>query len=187
MRDELGNPHDREANVHQPAGAIAWCSEHAVAADPKGSLRTFRPDYYPFSSGNFHVADVVEQRDKRLQDEGRVDLKPSADLSGGRLLAYFPGADLADGATEWEPKGFFDAHSCPPEDTWVWLTHVVSTMVGDEGEREFFDNCLVAWVPPMFFDLAKEGIRVSPFECIQWLDRVDIPFVQSIRQLNLLK
>ncbi len=108
-------------------------------------------------------------------------------LPGGRLIAYFPDFDLSDGAAELETKGFFSVHNCPPEDTWIWLSRVVSKgIVNYELEAEFSNDCLVAWIPPEFVELADNGIQVNPEQCIQWLDILDIPLVHSLRRLKLL-
>jgi hypothetical protein len=40
------------------------------------------------------------------------------DLTGGRLLAYFPDNNLACGVAEVESQGFFDTNNIPPYDTW---------------------------------------------------------------------
>lgn len=92
------------------------------------------------------------------------------DLAGGRLLAYFPDSDLADGAAEAESKGFFDVNNAPPWDTWVALT---------DDERDEQHPCLVSWVPSEFIELAGAGILVNPEECVKWLDDADV----SVREL----
>jgi hypothetical protein len=48
-------------------------------------------------------------------------------------------------------------------------------------------NFLVAWVPPVFIDLADKGILVNPEECIAWLDTLDNPFTQTLKRLNLIE
>jgi hypothetical protein len=46
---------------------------------------------------------------------------------------------------------------------------------------------LVAWVPPEFLELANSGLDANPERCIQWLDMLDNPFVQSLTRLKLIK
>jgi hypothetical protein len=107
-------------------------------------------------------------------------------LCGGRLLAYFPDDNLADGVAAAESKGFLDLDNIPPYDTWVWMVPNMRTVQyanGRSGEMEA--NYLVAWVPPDFIQLANGGANVNPEECILWLDTLDDEFVRSLRRLGL--
>lgn len=82
----------------------------------------------------------------------------------GRLMVYFPDADLCDGSAEIETEGWFDVFNCPPWDTWVGFFR-------DAGpSTDSTSNYLVAWVPPVFVDLVAHGIEVNPEQCIRWLD-----------------
>ena len=78
------------------------------------------------------------------------------DLRGGRLLVYFPDAELADGAAEAESRGFFDAFNAPPWDCWVALLR------DDRGEDSSYSVYVLSWVPRVLLDLASAGIRVNP-------------------------
>jgi hypothetical protein len=99
-------------------------------------------------------------------------------LCGGRLLVYFPDANLADGAAEVESRGFFDVHNAPPWDTWIALA---------EDPREVavsYRQYLVAWVPPELVARAHGGIMVNPEECIAWLDDADVGARRELERLS---
>jgi acyl-CoA-binding protein len=104
-------------------------------------------------------------------------LQSADDLHGGRLLAYFPDEELSDGAAEADSKGFFDVYNTPPWDAWVAL-------IGDDHEAR--GPHLVSWVPPLFLDLASEGIRVNPEECIIWLEDADVPLRDQLRERGVI-
>jgi hypothetical protein len=127
------------------------------------------------------------ERSGRLRSRGQRDLPPVTDLCGGRLLAYFPDDNLADGFAQTVSKGFFDVDNIPPYDTWVWIvddTRHFKYADGVNGELQA--NYLVAWVPPDFFEFADSGVDANPEGCIQWLDMLDNAFVQSLRRLKLI-
>jgi hypothetical protein len=92
-----------------------------------------------------------------------------ASLLGGRLLVYFPDADLADGAAEAESRGFFDVHNAPPWDTWIALADD-RLRVADVSYQQY----VLAWVPPDLVACAAAGIDVNPEECIAWLEKADV-------------
>jgi hypothetical protein len=89
-------------------------------------------------------------------------------LNGGRLLCYFPDADLCDGAAEQESNGFFDVYNTPPWDTWVGYFQDGLDPKGS------YDNYLLAYVPEQLVSLAAGGILVNPEECIMWLEDADV-------------
>lgn len=146
------------------AMAAAWCGPRADPANPRSCLRT--PDLAPrpleadyFSA----VRTVLRSRESR---QGQPFGWPQA--GEGRLMVYFPDADLCDGAAEAETGGWFDVYNTPPWDTWAGFFH-------DDrpGGGNSFARYLVAWVPPAFIDLAARGIDVNPEQCIAWLDDTD--------------
>ena len=95
-------------------------------------------------------------------------------MAGGRLLVYFPNADLCDGAAEAASQGFFDVYNTPPWDTWV-------AFVTEPAERDIsYSEYLIAWVPPAFIELAAAGIMVNPEECTQWLDGSGVSFARLV-------
>ena len=95
-------------------------------------------------------------------------------LAGGRLLAYFPDAELSDGAAEAETRGFFDVNNAPPWDTWVALFR-------DEGGDLSTSDCLVAWVPGALVESVDRGIYVNPEQCILWLGPPKLSIVEQVR------
>jgi hypothetical protein len=100
------------------------------------------------------------------------------DLFGGRLLVYFPDAELCDGAAEAESNGFLDVHNCPPWDTWVGF-------FSDSADPSSSDaNYLVAWIPAEFVELVSAGIAVNPEGCIAWLDTSHVSLGALLRNAN---
>jgi hypothetical protein len=126
----------------------------------------------PHSSQGHAMASLLAQRRAKL---GRV--APARSLDIGRLLVYFPHADLCDGAAEVESRGFFDVHNCPPWDTWV----ATFEDAGADHDASY-GVYLVAWVPSELMALADAGIAVNPEECIAWLDQTSVaawPLIRS--------
>jgi hypothetical protein len=97
------------------------------------------------------VAELAESRRSALGHLSGV-------ATPGRLLAYLPDEQLADGAAEEATGGFFDVDNTPPWDTWVaWV-------------RLAGDRTLIAYVPPVFFDFVDRALRVQVEDCFHWLD-----------------
>jgi len=101
------------------------------------------------------------------------------DHEDGRLLLYFPDANLADGAAEAETDGFFDIHNVPPWDTWIGLFR-------DGSSDPSFTDYLVSWVPGDFVPLVERGIYVNPEHCTLWLADTPVPLAHALRSLDLL-
>jgi hypothetical protein len=78
-------------------------------------------------------------------------------------LAYFPDAELSDGAAEAESSGFFDVFNEPPWDCWVAWAEAPG--VREDSYRAF----LVAWIPEQLASIVGRAIDVNPEQCIQWL------------------
>ncbi|HEX6751622.1 MAG TPA: hypothetical protein VF092_30290 [Longimicrobium sp.] len=79
--------------------------------------------------------------------------------AGGRLLVYFPEAELSDGAAEVATGGFFDVFNCPPWDTWL-------AFISDANPDPSYSSYLIAYVPPVLLELCAAGIEVNPEQCI---------------------
>lgn len=153
---------DPEAFDRRLAETIAWCGARMDRADPGISLRSpgTRPRTLPADR-----LDLVHSATARGRGVGFRVHPPRKDApGGGRLLAYFPDADLTDGAAEMESRGFFDVFNAPPWDTWV--AYVEEDPPG--GDRSYA-SYLVAWVPPELLELAATGIEANPEQCIAWL------------------
>src|SRR4051794_11881850 len=103
------------------AQTIAWCSPRARLDDPATSLRSDRLQPSAFETERAtSVSLVLESRASIDRDVGTASpVNTANDLGGGRLLLYFPDANLADGAAEVETRGFLDIENMPPWDTWV--------------------------------------------------------------------
>ena len=163
------------------AQTIAWCESRADLGDPSGSLRSTELRPRMLASGREWVVSALA--DHRSYADPATKAAPpvttAGDLRGGRLLVYFPDAELADGAAEAESQGFFDAFNTPPWDTWV-------TLERDDEQDSSYSVYLVSWVPPVFVDLASAGIGVNPEACILWLNDADVPLRADLRQRNLI-
>ena len=162
------------------AQTIFWCAPRADISKPETSLRTpeLRPPLLE-ESRDRTVDAVVNTRELYGGLEIRESTIP-ARLGGGRLLAYFPDADLACGAAEQESLGFFDIHNVPPWDTWVDYLH------DDSSSDISYGEYLIAWVPPEFVKLADEGVAVNPEECIMWLSDTTVELVRVLQGENQL-
>ena len=98
------------------------------------------------------VSEVVNKRSaKNKQSPPMGDEVVSA--SSGRLLAYFPHENLADGAADFSSAGFYDPNNVPPWDLWV----------------SFSGGVLISWVPLGLIEVAHMGIDANPEECICWV------------------
>jgi len=156
--------------------AIAWCYPRARADDPRYSLRTeeLRPWLLAPDRGAT-VFSVLRNRALSLFRSGPDVEDEFTELEGGRLMVYFPDANLCAGAAEQESRGFFDVENTPPWDTWVALG-MDRKPVGDSAYQIY----LVAWVPSMFVDLAAAGIEANPEKCINWVDQANITALDEL-------
>jgi hypothetical protein len=93
--------------------------------------------------------------------------------ASGRLLAYFPDAELFDGAALAATQGFFDLHSAPPWATWVGYFE-------EEADSDSaYVKYLLAWVPERLIECATAGIAVDCTQSIQWVEdtRLEIRWI----------
>jgi hypothetical protein len=148
---------------------IAWCAGVIDEADLDASMRS--PDLYP---GILHhgrddvVCDVGLLRHRMLRAPATSPTNSIPNLNSGRLLCYFPDADICCGAAELESDGFFDLCNTPPWDTWIgYFSDGID-------ENSSYDNYLLAYVPEQLVPLAAAGIVVNTEECIMWLDDTDV-------------
>jgi hypothetical protein len=114
-----------------------------------------------------HVAvqEVVDQRAEHVTVDCRV-----TDISGGRLLAFFPQQTTSDGFAAEESDGFFDHHNVPPWDTWIYSV----------------DDFVISFVPAQFVTHVECGLITNVEGCIMWLRDVDHPFVDMLQSDGLL-
>lgn len=158
------------------AETIRWCAPRARIDDPAGSLRSarLRPRLLEVDR-----ATVVTTVARYREAWGPRDVGTAGGLEGGRLLVYFPDADLADGAAEAESGGFFDVCNTPPWDTWIALLR-------DEDAEASFAEYVVCWVPPALVEAAARGMVVNPEECIAWLDESEAGALHALRARGIL-
>ena len=121
--EALHDLRDRERFIKSLTEAIAWCTDSGSLSEPRTSLRACKPG--DLVSPEDQVSQVCINRSLRLPELGRR-LPAVTDLCGGRLVAYFPSFNLADGWAETQSKGFLDVHNIPPYDTWIWWVRSVS-------------------------------------------------------------
>lgn len=146
------------------ADAASWSTPRADPSRPATCLRDRGLEPARLLPDRFAtVAAVIAGRFGPAAPRDRVP-KP---VRGGRLVVYYPDADLADGAAEEETAGYFDAFNTPPWDTWVGYFQE------DRGGDDPYGNYLLAWVPPVFVPAVERGIHVNPEQCIRWLDETD--------------
>lgn len=166
------------------AETVTWCSPRANPSDPRHSLRSEE-------IGNEEIKDWDTEKNyvicmKWIAQHRQCNLPTAAllaatpDLCGGRFVLFFPDSNLADGAAEDASRGFFDTFNTPPWDAWVAFVSGDGNS-GDENLNRCRTNYLVAWVPPVFLEVAASGIRVNPEECIQWLDETDVSLAKFLQ------
>lgn len=159
------------------AETIAWCAPRAQHSAARHGLRSARLGPAELSTdGARNVEEVARKRAQCL--EGRPEpVERYEDLRGGRLLVYFPDANLADGAAEVESDGFFDADNVPPWDTWV-------AFGTDPRSRDIsYRSYVIAWVPAELVERANRGIEANPEVCICWLEDAQIGARDELRHL----
>jgi len=156
------------------AQTVAWCVPRADPANPRDCLRD--PDLRPrtLEPSYFYAVWSVAMRRWPWTRPDPVARGPV--LEGGRLLVYFPDAELTDGAAEVESGGYFDVFNAPPWGTWVAFA------TDDSGSDASYGNYLIAYVPPVFLEACAAGIEVNPEACIVWLEDADVAFRDLLRR-----
>jgi len=176
LGDNLFSQGDSSSFEQRLAEAIAWCDGRAKARDPKSSLRT--PSLHPGLLSPTRadaVRFVLNHRQVRLPTDRIQPIANGRGLTTGRLLCYYPDADLSDGAAELASKGFFDVENIPPWDTWVGL-------YGSDQRDRSYGVYLVSYVPEPLVRHASTGIDVNPESCIVWLRDADNSLTARLRE-----
>jgi hypothetical protein len=145
------------------AETIAWCSRPGRGDCPETSLRT--PALHPevplmaASPGERQevVADLCRQRRALLDAQG-IPVRPVSDLAGGKVVAVRLEDVVGCRTSETESSGLFDQNDLPGWD--CWFAYRENGRLGD---------CLLGWLPAVFLPAARDGINVSPTECIFWV------------------
>src|SRR5262245_27586961 len=100
MATGLNNIRDERQFIERLTETIYWCREAGSPSQPETSLRRCRPT--DLVAPRHQVSSVCVQRSLRLFSSGKRNLPSVTDLCGGRLLAYFPDDNLADGVSATE-------------------------------------------------------------------------------------
>lgn len=168
--------HSFEDSAHlsqRLAEAVAWSSK-CIAEDLAHSLRTHSLAPNPLEGTRAKVVlSVLRNREWHLPRKPEP-IVSDKQLEGGRLLCYYPDANLADAAAAVQSAGYFDNENVPPWDTWVGLY--------SSGGPRSYDIYLISYVPRTFIERATAGIEVNPERCIAWLSDSDTPIGNALRK-----
>jgi len=178
----LASVSDSEPFELRLAQTIAWCAPRANPTDAARSLRTEKHRPWVLETDRAttvrHVLAARASTDPAVRSA--IPVRSIEELGSGRLLLYFPDANLADGAAEVETGGFFDVDNVPPWDTWIGLFR-------DESADISFVEYLVSWVPAEFVELVERGIYANPEDCILWLADSHVALAGTLRSRGLLR
>lgn len=169
------NDFDLDVFKRQLAKTIAWCTRPGLVEYGEFTFRkVMRPSDKWLRSickedRKSSVQTLFEERAKLLRSENIVVPSLDPNLSGGRLLAFFPDWTLADSVAWVESLSFFDAEDFPAWDTWVYYG---SENWDGYGEKTRNLNYLISWVPPKWFHYVENAIKTSSTEHIQWLSEL---------------
>lgn len=151
------------------ADTIVWCS--GIVAESNLGPKMRSPELLPpllHEGRDDAVCQVGLTRHRIIRQTTTTPRSTKPDMVGGRLMCYFPDADLCCGAAEQESEGFFDIYNTPPWDTWVG--YFCDGIVRNRG----YDCYLLAYVPKQLISLVAEGILVNPEQCIAWLEDAEV-------------
>ena len=154
---------------------IAWTNHLLTLGNTGPDLRTRETCPQILHEGYDDViCDLGTTRRFRLQELEIECNDETPSLHNGRLLCFFPDANLTDGAAEPETDGFFDIYNNPPWDTWVGYFI-------DNDDRQTYDRCYVlCYVPSQLISIVERGIIVNPEECIRWLGDTNVTMKQRL-------
>ena len=150
------NFHTNEQILSAAKEAAVWCQLQWNASEPRSSLRTlnFLPCF--FNTDQYYtVNDLIYSRKYEME---RLGLKPSSNLSMGKILVYEPDSNISDCISEGETSGYFDSSDCPPWDTWVGF-------IVENNQRY-----VLSWVPNEIIHIVEAGFEVNCVECFYWLE-----------------
>jgi hypothetical protein len=168
-RTHLG---DLELRMHE---AAVWCERNLDPGSIGSCLRPRRiaPQCLPRNRWD-PVEDVTIMRRQELRESVTDVRRPGA----GKLLVYFPDANLSDGAAELESQEFFDVYNAPPWGTWV-------AYLDDGGQDVSYSSYLLAWVPEGLIAIANAAIEVNPEQCVTWLANTTVRVRPVIKSLGV--
>ena len=158
------------------AQTVAWCKHQLTNRTSDATMRSLslRPPVLHDGIDDA-LCSVGSNRQYQLKTDLSIEVEPGLELAGGRLICFFPDANLSDGAAEPESDGYFDALNIPGWETWV--TFADDPKPADNWSKRY----LVAYVPPDLLELARRGIIVNPEECIGWLDDFNVTLRDRFR------
>jgi hypothetical protein len=153
-----------------------WCSRHLDLTAIGVCLRprSIAPQFLARDRWR-SVGDVTSMRRQELNRLG----SRANEMPQGRLLVYYPEAELSDGAAEVASQEFFDVYNAPPWGTWVGYFE-------DPGSDESgYGTYVLAWIPEELVEVANSGIEVNPEQCIAWLDQAHVGVRSVIEMLHV--
>jgi uncharacterized protein (TIGR02996 family) len=128
------------------------------------------------------VTRLASQRVCLLTERVWPDDVKLEEVTGGRLLVFYPDATLSDGVAYGQSGAFFNEENIPPWDTWVMATEVSRHEPGTFS----YNSYLVCWVPPKLIEHADHWINLHPLHCIRWASDVDTALTRKLRDAGLL-
>jgi hypothetical protein len=153
---------------------VSWCTQYSVLRRVRRCLRPQRLAPPPLPMHRRDAVDwVISERRSQCGD---VTLNEVF----GRLLVYFPDASLADGAAEIASKDFFDVHNAPPCATWIGYFE-------DQRPDPSYSSYVLAWVPQLFLEFARDGVAANPEGCIVWLSDTHLALQHIVRHCRFGK
>jgi hypothetical protein len=123
------------------------------------------------------VSDVAHLRRQFLSD--RVAAKRWH--AKGRLVIYYPDAEVTDGASEAASDAFFDLYDAPPWGTWVAYFEDPNASADSA-----YGAYLVAWVPEELVAQVEAGVEVNCVSAVVWLDQAEVrvrPILESMLEV----
>jgi hypothetical protein len=154
--------------------AVSWCTRHSNLKRTRRCLRPARMAPPPLPIDRWvAVETVIAARRAEFKHTRDVTLNDSP----GQLLVYFPDASRVDGAAEVASQDFFDVHSAPPCGTWVGYFE-------ERGSDPSRSSYLLAWVPQLFLDLARDGVDANHEKCIVWLSDTHLALRHILKHLG---
>jgi len=175
VSDEVLNPFEFRGRMGE---AVAWSMPHAAGGDdPVYALRS--EAMKPYSADTLSLSDLdtenqvaainllLNKRSQLIELEQLTIMMPTRKLSGGQLVLYLP-----ESTENIDPvDGLFSVDGTPPWGTWVFggLAKIVTP-----SETLPAQVYLIAWIPPVFLDLAEEGVETH--SALHWIERFEPGF-----------
>ena len=186
------------------AETIAWCAPRVDVRAQATCLRTpaLCPPGYTYTQDDIGftpdpdfrfakepelqelLAAIAAERIHLLQQMGQYPTTPAPDLAGGKLIFYAPDQNLAEGCEAEESGGFYDLYAGPPWDTWLCYIQATTPYRGEQAH--WYDEFIIAWVPPELLAVAEIGLQTTTTESICWADGLDNELLQGLRALQVI-